>query len=104
VTIPTDALFGIMIVLALVERVRRRAEFERETKRIWSDEWTLQGMRRAHGLALLVVIFGQGPLMFFMAYVPPRPSVVGMGAMTVALGCGAMAAGFLYQTRAGRDE
>jgi hypothetical protein len=101
---PAGALFGIMIVLALVERVRRRTEFQKERKRIWSDEWTVQGMRRAHGLAMMVVIFGQVPLMFFMAYVPLEPSVAGMGGMTVALGCGAMAAGFLYHTRAGRDE
>ena len=104
VTIPTAAFFGLMIVLGLVERVRRRAEYEREGKRIWSDEWTLRGMNRAKGIALLTTIFAQAPLMFFMAYVPPKPSVVGMGVMTVALGCGTWAATYLYHTRANPDE
>jgi hypothetical protein len=42
--------------------------------------------------------------MFFMAYVPPEPSVVGMGMMTTALGCGVMAAGYLFHSRESADE
>jgi uncharacterized membrane protein YfcA len=98
VLFPTGAFFGLMIVLALVARVRHRAEFARESKRIWNDEWTLRGMNRAKGIALLAVIFAQAPLMFFMADVSP-PSVAGMGGMTIAIGCGTMAAAFLYFTR-----
>jgi len=104
VLVPTLAFFGLMIVLALVERVRRRSEFERERVRIWSDEWTIQGLNRAKGIAMLTMVFAQVPLMFFMALVPPEPSVVGMGCMTVALGCGTWAASYLYQTRANPDE
>ena len=54
--------------------------------------------------ALVTVILGQVPLMFFMAYVPEEPSVVGMGTLTVALGCGAMAASFLIRSRVSGDE
>jgi hypothetical protein len=104
VILPTGLFFGVMILLAVVERLRHREEFAREGKRIPSDEWTIQGMNRAKGRALLTVILAQGPLMFFMAYVPEEPSVASMGAMTVALGCATMAASYLYQTRASRDE
>lgn len=79
-----------MIVLSLVERERCRTEFDREKKRIWSDEWTM--------------VFPQPPLAFFMAYVPAEPSVVGMSMMTVALGWGTSAASYLYHTRATPDE
>lgn len=99
VILPTGLFFGLMIALALIERIRHREEFAREGKRIYSDEWTIQGMRRATGRALLTVILAQGPLMFFMAYVPEEPSVAGMGGMTVALGCATLAASFLYHTR-----
>ena len=34
-------------------------------------------------------------LMFFMAYVPAEPSVLGMGMMTTALGCGVYAGSYL---------
>ena len=98
VLLPTGAFFGLMVLLAVVARVRHRAEFARESKRIWHDEWTLRGMNRAKGIALLAVIFAQAPLMFFMADLP-KPSVAGMGGMTIAIGCGAMAAAFLYFTR-----
>jgi len=99
VILPTGLFFGLMIVLAVVERLRHREEFAREGKRIQSDEWTIQGMNRAKGQALLMVIFAQVPLMFFMADVPAKPSVAGMGGMTIALGCATMAASFLYHTR-----
>ena len=98
VLFPTGTFFGLMVLLAVAARVRHRAEFARESKRIWNDEWTLRGMNRAKGIALLAVIFAQAPLMFFMADVSP-PSVAGMGGMTVAIGCGTMAAAFLYFTR-----
>jgi hypothetical protein len=104
VVLPAVSPFVLMFALALVERVRHREAFARETKRIWSDEWTREGMRRAHGLALVTVLIAQAPLMFFMAYVPDKPSVAGMGGVTIMLGCGMMAAGFLYFTRAGRDD
>jgi hypothetical protein len=104
VILPTGLFFGLMIVLGVVERIRHREEFARERKRIQSDEWTIQGMRRATGLALLTVILAQGPLMFFMAYAPEERSVGGMGGLTIALGCAVMAASYLYHTRVGRDE
>src|SRR5688572_3294558 len=66
VLLPTGAFFGLMVLLAVVARVRHRAEFARESKRIWNDEWTLRGMNRAKGIALLAVMFAQAPLMFFM--------------------------------------
>lgn len=104
VLIPTCVFFGLMIALAVVERVRRREEYEREGKRIWSDEWTRRGMSRASKIAMLTMIFAQPPLAFFMALVPPKPSVAGMSMMTVALGCGTWAASYLYHTRANPDE
>lgn len=99
VLVPTLVFFIPMIVLLLVERVRHRTEFEREGKRIYSDEWMLRGMNRARGIAMLVTIFAQAPLVFFMSYVPPEPSVPGVSGMTVALGCGTLAASYLYLTR-----
>jgi hypothetical protein len=104
ILVPTVTLFALMFALGLVERVRRRTEFEREMKRIQQDEWTQRGLTRSVSMALRSVIFGQVPLIFFMAYVPPEPSIVGMGCMTVALGCGVMAASYLYHTRATSDE
>jgi hypothetical protein len=104
VLIPTSGFFGLMILLGLVEWRRRRADFEREKQRIWSDEWMLRGMHRSLSFAFRTVIFAQGPLMFFMAYVPQEPSVAGMGVMTVALGCATWAAGYLYYTRADSGE
>jgi hypothetical protein len=104
VLIPTGGFFSLMFVIGFVERVRRRAEFEREMKRIQSDEWMLRGMNRAKGIGMMTMIFAQLPLMFFMALVPPEPSIVGMGVMTVALGCGSWAASYLYHTRATLDE
>jgi hypothetical protein len=101
---PTLVLFGLMIVLAVVERLRHREEFARERKRILNDEWMARGMSRAAGRALLVAMFAQAPLMFFMAYVPKKPSVAGMGGMTIALGCATLAASYLYYTRAGRED
>ena len=108
VIIPTFALFALMVAIGLFERVRRRTEFKREMRRIQQDEWTLRCHSRAVGQALLTVIFGQVPLMFFMAYAPPEPSIegaaMGMGLLTIALGCGAMAASYLYYIRASSDE
>ena len=104
VIIPTSAFFGLMIVLGVVEHVRRRSELEREGKRIRSDEWMLRGMNRAKRDALLTIVFVQVPLAMFMAYIPPEPSVIGMAMMTTALGCGVWAASYLYHTRANPDE
>ena len=103
VLIPTFGFFGLMVVLSAIEQVRRRTEFEREKERIWTDEWMLRGLHRSLGFALRTVIFAQVPLMFFMAYVPAEPSVVGMGVMTVALGCATWAASYLHYTRASTD-
>ncbi len=104
VLIPTGGFFALMIVLGLVTRVRWRSDFAREQKRIWSDEWTLRGMQRSSRNAVLTMICAQPALAFFMALVPPEPSVVGMSMMTVALGCGTWAASYLYHTRANPDE
>jgi hypothetical protein len=96
--------FGLLFLVTLVERLRHRAEFDREAKRIWTDEWTLRGMNRSQGIAMLTMIFAQPPLSAFMAYVPQEPSVVGMSMMTIALGCGTWAGSYLYFTRANVDE
>jgi hypothetical protein len=84
-------------------RARGGKAYDAESKRIRQDEWITSSMRISSRDALLAVIFAQGPLMFFMAYVPPEPSVVGMGMMTTALGCGAFAWSYLYRTRASAD-
>jgi MFS family permease len=107
VLVPTGAFFALMILLSLVERVRHREDFEREKQRIGRDEWMLQGMNRSRGFAFVVIIFAQVPLMFLMAYFPSEPSVeasvLGMGCMTVALGCGVWAASYLYYTHENPD-
>ena len=104
VIVPSVTLFALMFALGFFERVRHKTEFRREMRRIQQDEWTQQGQRRSVSLALRTVIFLQVPMVFFMAYIPPEPSVVGMGLMTTALGCGVMAASYLYHTRATSDE
>lgn len=104
VLVPTGTLFVLMFALGFVERARRKTEFEREMKRIQQDEWTQRSLDRSVGKGLLTVILAQPPMIFFMAYVPPKPSVVGMGCLTTALGCGAVAASYLYYTRASSDE
>ncbi|MGB2718031.1 MAG: hypothetical protein WBC51_27840 [Vicinamibacterales bacterium] len=57
VLVPTGVFFSLMIVLSLVERVRCRTGYDREKKRIWSDEWTLRGMNRSKGIAKLTMVF-----------------------------------------------
>jgi hypothetical protein len=101
---PTLGVFTLMVVLGLVERVKHRAVFEREGRRIATDEWTQRGMSRARSVAMFTMVFAQPPLSLFMAYVPEAPSVVGMSMMTIALGCGTWAAAYLYYTRATPDE
>jgi hypothetical protein len=104
VRVPILALFGLLILLSVVERVMRRAEYVRERQRILADEWTRQGMNRSLSIAMRTMIFAQPFLAFFMAYVPPKPSIAGMSSMTVALGCGIWAAAYLYHTRPSPDE
>ena len=104
VLVPTLGFFALMIALGLIERARRRLEFERETQRILKDEWTRQGMHRSLSIAMRTMVFAQPALGAFMTYVPPEPSVVGMGMMTIALGCGTWAASYLYYTRATPNE
>jgi uncharacterized membrane protein YfcA len=96
---PVLSVLALMVAAHLVARWRNAAEFREETRRIVSDEWIQGSLHRSQRQALMAVIFGQGPLMFFMAYVPPEPSVFGMGMVTVMLGCGVMAGGFLFHTR-----
>ncbi len=104
IMIPMFSAFGLMVAIHLIERARHRAEYKQEMLRILQDEWTHYGLKRSQGIALLSVIFAQVPLACFMAYVPTEPSVVGMACMTVALGCGVLAAGILYYTRVTSDE
>jgi hypothetical protein len=101
---PTMGFFALMVVLWVAERVRHRAEFKREFKRIVTDEWTQRGMHRSTRIAMMTMVFAQPPLSVFMAYVPEEPSVVGMSMMTIALGCGTWAATYLYYTRPITDE
>ena len=108
VLVPTFGILTLMFVLHVVVRGRNASEYAIELKRIGQDEWIASSMKRSSGIALRAVIFAQVPLMFFVAYVPPEAStessVVGMGMMTTALGCGVFAASFLFHSRAGGDE
>jgi hypothetical protein len=100
---PTFGLFGLMILLGLVERLRRREEYAREKERIGTDEWMVRGMHRARGFAFQATMFLQVPFMFGVAYLPPEPtvssSVAGMGGLTIAIGCALWAGSYLYFTR-----
>jgi hypothetical protein len=95
---------NLMIAHRLVARRRDVKEYDAELRRIGQDEWLALSRRKALRDALLAVIFAQGPLMFFMAYVPPAPSVVGMGMLTTAIGCGVYAGSYLHRSRASVDE
>jgi uncharacterized membrane protein YfcA len=100
---PAGVVLILMVGAGVMMRARGGKAYDAESKRIRHDEWITSSMRISSRDALLAVIFAQGPLMFFMAYVPPEPSVVGMGMMTTALGCGAFAWSYLYRTRASAD-
>ena len=105
---PTAVVFTLMFALHLVVRGRNATEYKEELTRILQDEWFATSANRSYRVALATVIFAQVPLMFFVAYVPREPtvegSVLGMGMMTTALGCGAFAAIYLFHSRAGVDE
>ncbi len=102
--VPEVIVLVFMTALTLVVRGRRGKDHKREMRRIMQDEWIIRCQARARHTALLTVILVQVPLMPFMAYVPPEPSVFGMGSMTVAVGCGVFAAGYLYHSRANANE
>lgn len=104
VQVPTLFVLAVMFVLHLIVRVRNAEEYQAERRRIYEDEWILGSLHRSQRQALMAVIFSQVPLMFFMAYVPPEPSVVGMGMMTVWVGCAVMAGGYLFHSRERADE
>ena len=104
VLVPAVLVFALMFALHLIERARNAEEYQEELRRINYDEWMIASRNRSLRLALLTVIFGQVPLMFFMSLVPPEPSVAGMGMMTTALGCGVFAAGYLFHGRERADE
>jgi hypothetical protein len=70
---------------------------------ILQDEWTQTNLSRARQTAFWTMLLAQWPMMFFMAYVPPEPSVVGMGILTVTLGIGAYFASYLYFSRQRSD-
>lgn len=101
---PAGLVLALMAALHLIVRGRNAEEFKGEFRRINEDEWIVATRDRSQRLAFLAVIFAQVPLMFFMAYVPPEPSVLGMGLMTTALGCGVFAAGYLFYSRENADE
>ncbi len=101
---PALVVFLLMFVLHLAVRGRNATEYYEELRRIAGDEWFASNQRSSGRVALLTVIFAQVPLMFFMAYVPPEPSVFGMGLMTAALACGTFAASYLFYSRASADE
>jgi uncharacterized membrane protein YfcA len=101
---PAAAVFMLMLALYLVVRGRDTSAYKEELTRIMQDEWFASSRNRSRRDALLTVVFAQVPLTFFMAYVPPEPSVVGMGMMTTALGGGVFAASYLFRTRTSADE
>ncbi len=76
---------------------------DREVQAILHDEWMQTNLSRARQTAFWTMLLAQWPMMFFMAYVPPEPSVVGMGILTVMLGIGAYFASYLYFSRQRSD-
>lgn len=104
VLVPSGLVWALMFALHLIVRARNAEEYKEELRRIHQDEWMAASRNRSLRLALCTVIFGQAPLMFLMAFVPTEPSVVGMGMMTTALGCGVFAAAYLFHSRESADE
>ncbi len=104
VMVPASLVLALMVATQLILRSRNAQEYREESRRIRQDEWIVASLQRSQRQAFGAVIFGQAPLMFFMALVPPEPSVVGMGMMTTALGCGVMAAGYLFLSRERADD
>ncbi|HEU4754470.1 MAG TPA: hypothetical protein VFU47_15280 [Armatimonadota bacterium] len=66
---------------------------------IFRDEWSWATRNRASRTALMATLLLQVPLAIFMANVPPEPSVVGMGALTMSLGLAAFFGAYLYYGR-----
>jgi len=100
-------LLALVGLLVLAERARHRAEYEREQERIRGDEWVQGAQNRAVRIAFGTMIMIQVPLASLFTYGPPSPhgpSVLGMAMLTMALGCGAWAASFLFLTREDLDE
>lgn len=96
-----------LVLLLVMQLVTLRGRLWRardpEVQTILRDEWTLANRSRAFQMAFWVMVWAQVPLMFFMAVVPPQPSVLGMAAMTMALGLGAFFATYLYHSRRPSD-
>lgn len=98
------AYFVLLLAIQVVTlrgRLWRAREVEAQT--ILRDEWILANRSRAYRTAFWVMLCAQVPMMFFMAYVPPAPSVLGMGEMTGMLGLGAFFAAYLYYSRRPSD-
>lgn len=75
-----------------------------DVQTVLQDEWMRTTENRATRVALGVVTFGQGPLMFLMAYGPPEgtgPETItfGMAAMTIALAGATRVGCYLYFSR-----
>ncbi len=70
---------------------------------IFRDEWSWATRNRASRTALAVTLLAQLPLAIFMANVPPQPSLVGMGALTISLGLAAFFGAYLYYGRQPSD-
>lgn len=70
---------------------------------IFRDEWSWATRNRASRTAFTVTLWVQLPLAIFMANVPPAPSVIGMAALTMMLGCAAFCGSYLYYGRQPSD-
>jgi uncharacterized membrane protein YfcA len=104
VVVPALVVAGLLVIYRFVVRRRDAKTHDEQLKRIERDEWVIQSRSRARRDALLTVIIAQGPLMLFMGGVPDKPSVAGMGMMTVALGAGVYTASLLRRIKPRDDE
>jgi hypothetical protein len=104
VTVPALVVAGLLVIYRFVVRRRDAKTHDEQWKRIERDEWVVQSRSKARRDALLTVILVQIPLVFFMSWVPDKPSVIGMGMMTTAIGAGVYTASLLRRIKPRDDE
>jgi hypothetical protein len=107
VLVPTAVFLLISFALGIALRGRRWLRFDPEDRIIQADEWVRANTERARRVALMTVWLAQGPLMFFVAYIPPDPtvggSVTGMAGLTMALAGIAFFGSYLVFSRVPSD-
>jgi hypothetical protein len=90
VVVPALVFMAGSVALSIALRGRRWPRPTPEDRVIGRDEWVSANINRSRRFALAAVCFGQVPLMLFVAYVQPDPtvgsSVLGMAMLTLVTG------------------